>query len=188
MIPGVFHGLTGAVCLVGLVACGGPSTAERSISHQEASLAALEQGATMTRAYLGTTQDVVVGARPVVGTFDLLGGADVNLELVAKDGAPLQVELWQVHVGAKVAPWATLEHVVDAPSGFSLHPLHADEDSAWVLRWPAGSPGEVVVNIACVDSTHGCTPFQQPGQRCPAGWACDQGLRCQVPGDVCVEE
>jgi hypothetical protein len=180
----VFHGLAAIVCAVSAAACGGSLAGEEKISDQEANLATLESGAAVQRAYLGVTQDVRVGSRPVVGTFDLLGGADVDLELVAKAEAALHVELWHIHVDR----WATLAMTVDDPSGFALHELHADEDSSWLLRFPAGLPGDVVVSIHCEDSTSGCSPFVQPGDPCPDGWQCDEGLTCKVPGDVCVAE
>jgi hypothetical protein len=184
MKPNVFRGLAGIVWAVSAAACGGDLAGEGNISNQEASLGSLEKGAAVQRTYVRVTQQVHTGAHPVVGTFDLLGGADANLELVAKDGAPLQVELWQVHVDR----WATLAMTVDDASGFALHTLHADEDSSWALRFPAGLPADVVVHIECQDSTHGCTPFLQPGDLCPEGWQCDEGLTCKVPGDVCVAD
>jgi hypothetical protein len=184
MKPNVFRGLAGVVCAASAVACRGEVAGEAVISNQDESLQALESGASVQRTYLGVTQEVETGSKPVVGTFDLLGGADVDLEIVAKNGAPLQFELWQVHVDR----WATLAFTVNEESGFALHEVHTDEDSSWLLRFPAAVPSDVVVNITCEDSTHGCTPFLQPGQPCPVGWQCDEGLVCKVPGDVCVIE
>jgi len=184
MKPNVFRGLAAVVCAASMAACGGELAREAEISNQEASLSTLESGAAVRRTYVGVTQDVHTGPAPVVGTFDLLGGADVDMELVAKDGQPLEVELWQVHVDH----WATLVLTVDAPSGFALHRLHAAEDSSWLLRFPAGAPEDIVVHIDCTDSTNGCTPFLQPGEVCPIGWQCDEGLVCKVPGDVCAAE
>ena len=184
MKPNVFRGLAGILCAVSAAACGGSLAGEEQISNQEANLVTLERGATVQRAYLGVTQVVHTGPHPLVGTFDLLGGADVDMELVAKDGAPLQVELWQLHVDR----WATLAMTVDEPSGFALHELHADEDSSWLLRFPAGVPDDVVVSLHCTGSTNGCTPFVQPGDACPDGWQCDEGLTCKVPGEVCVAD
>jgi hypothetical protein len=184
MKPNVFRGLAGIVCAVSAAACGGSLAEEKTVSDQEASLRSLESGAAVQRAYLGVTQDVLVGAHPVASTFDLLGGADIDMELVAKNGAALHVELWQVHVDK----WATLAMTVDDPSGFALHEVHADEDSSWLLRFAAGAPADVVVNIHCEDSTSGCTPFVQPGDPCNDGWQCDEGLTCKVPGEVCVAE
>lgn len=184
MKPNVFRGLAGVVCAASAAACGGDRAGEEAVSDQEASLASLESGAAVQRTYVGVTQDVHTGPAPVVGTFDLLGGADVDLEIVAKDGQPLEVELWQIHVDH----WGTLALTVDASSGFALHELHADEDSSWLLRFPAGAPEDVVVHIDCTGSTHGCTPWLQPGDFCPVGWACDEGLVCKVPGDVCEVE
>ena len=182
MKPNVFRGLAVVVCAASMAACGGELTGEGAISNQEASLSTLESGAAVRRTYVGVTQDVHTGPAPVVGTFDLLGGADVDMELAAKDGQPLQVELWQVHVDH----WATLALTVDDPSGFALHALHATEDSSWLLRFPAGAPEDIVVQIDCTGSTNGCTPLLQPGETCPIGWPCDEGLVCKVPGDVCV--
>jgi hypothetical protein len=182
MKPNVFRGLAAVVCAVSTAACGGELAGEATISNQDSSLEALESGATVERTYLGVTQNIETGPAPVVGTFDLLGGADVDLEIVAKNGAPLEFELWQVHVDK----WATLDFTVDEASGFALHELHTDEDSSWLLRFPAGAATDVVVSITCEDSTHGCTPLLQPGQLCPIGWPCDEGLVCKVPGDVCA--
>jgi hypothetical protein len=201
MKPNAFHGLAVAVCAASTVACGGDlaGAGGEPVNNQEASLASLESGATQQRAYVGVTQDVRVGSQPAVGTFDLLGGADVDIELATKDGAPLVAELWQVHVAPRTtaagagdgarAPgqsWATLALTVDEDSGFALHSLHADEDSSWLLRFAPGAATDVVVHIDCGGGLHGCTPFLQPGDRCPAGWQCDQGLTCEIPGDVCV--
>jgi hypothetical protein len=184
MKPIVFHGLAAIVCAAITVACGGQTTGEGAVSNQEATLSSLEQGAVVHRAYVGVTQGLQVGPTPVVGTFDLLGGADVVIEVATLSGAPVQFDLWQVHVDK----WATLAVAVDATSGFSLRTLHADEDSSWVLRFPSSAPGDLVMRIDCKGGAHGCTPFQQPGQACPAGWQCDEGLTCKVPGDVCVDQ
>jgi hypothetical protein len=186
MKPNAFHGLAVAVCAATTVACGGDlaGTGGEPVSNEETTLASLEQGATQGRTYIGVTQDVHVGQGPAIGTFDLVGGSDVDIELATKDGAPLVAELWQVHVDK----WATLALTVDEDSGFALHALHADEDSSWLLRFAGGTSSDIVVHIDCTGGLHGCTPFLQPGDRCPAGWRCDQGLTCQVPGDVCVEE
>lgn len=166
------------------VASGGDLAGESAVSDQEASQQVLERGAAVRRTYVGVAQEVRTGGDPIVGTFDLLGGADVDLELVAKNGAPLQVEPWQVHVGH----WATLEMTVDTASGFALHAMHADEDSSWLLRFAPGVPSDVVVHLECTSSTHGCTPYRQPREACSAGWSCDEGLRCQMPEEVCVQD
>lgn len=184
MTPSVFRWLAATMCAVGAVACNGGLTGEVAGLDQQASLASLEQGAAVQRTYVGVTQQVQTGGHPVVGAFDLLGGADLDLELVAKDGAPLRAELWQVHVDH----WATLAMTVDDSSGFALHALHASEDSSWVLRFAPGAPSDVVVHLACTGSTRGCTPRLQPGEACPAGWLCDEGLTCEVQGGVCVTQ
>jgi hypothetical protein len=186
MKPNAFHGLAVAVCAASAVACGGDlaGAGGEPVSNQEATLASLQDGASQQRTYVGVTQDIRIGGRPAVGTFDLLGGADVDIELVTKDGAPLVAELWQVHVDK----WATLALTIDEDSGFSLHALHADEDSSWLLRFASGMSRDVVVHIDCGGGLQGCTPYLQPGDRCPVGWQCDQGLTCKIPGDVCVTE
>jgi hypothetical protein len=144
-------------------------------------LTALERGSDVTRTYLGTTQVVAIDRNPVIGTFDLLGGAQVEIEIATRDGQPVRFELWQVHVGGRVNMVTT----VDSRSGFALQSLHAEEDSSWAVRFLPDVPEQVVVRIDCTGSTHGCTPFLQPGDRCPAGWQCDEGLTCIVPGDTC---
>jgi hypothetical protein len=184
MKPYSFHGLAAVVCAASAVACGGSGPSGELVSSEEATLSSLEAGARVQRVYLGSSQDVALGGTPVVGTFDLLGSAQLEIEVVSRSNAPVQFELWQVHVDQ----WATLTMAVDATSGFSVRPLHADEDSSWILRFPQVPPDDVVVSIDCKASTRGCTPLQQPGQACPAGWQCDEGLRCQIPGQVCVAE
>jgi hypothetical protein len=178
---GLFHGLAAAVCAASAVGCSVQPGGTGEPPAGEKSVASLEQGSSVTRTYLGATQVVAVDARPVVGTFDLLGGAQVEIEIATRDGSPVRYELWQQHVDG----WATLVTTVDSRSGFALQALHADEDSSWVLRFLPDVPEQVVVRIDCLESTHGCTPFQQPGESCPAGWQCDQGLTCVVPGDTC---
>jgi hypothetical protein len=182
MKPSVFRGLAGVVCAASAAACGESLAGDGRPGDPEANLAALEKDAAVQRTYVGVSQDVHIGARPVVGTFDLLGGADVDVEIAAKNGAPLAFELWQIHVDHS----ATLAMTVDDRSGFALQQLHADEDSSWLLRFPPGAPADVVVDLQCDASTHGCTPFGQPGDACAGGWACDEGLTCQVPGETCV--
>ncbi len=181
MKPYAFQGLAALVCAAFPTACGGRTAGVAPTASQTQSVAALEQDAVPRRAYVGVEQLVRVGGLPIASTFDLLGGADVDLEIAARDGAPLRFELWQVHLDHR----ADLVWTVDASSGFALRALHADEDSAWLLRFPPAAPADVVVSISCTASVLGCTPFLQPGERCPEGWQCDQGLACHVPGEVC---
>lgn len=178
---GLFHGLAAAVCAAGAVGCTLSTSGTSEPLSPGMTLASLEQGSSVTRTYLGTTQVVAVGAQPVVGTFDLLGGAQVEIEIATREGQPVRFELWRVHVGGG----ANLVTTVDSRSGFALQALHADEDSSWVIRFLPDVAEQVVVRIDCTGSTHGCTPFLQPGDRCPAGFQCDQGLTCVVPGDTC---
>jgi len=178
---GLFHGLAAAVCAASAVGCALPTSGAGEPPAGETTLSVLEQGSSVTRTYLGTTQVVAVDEKPVVGTFDLLGGAQVEMEIATREGQPVRFELWQVHVGG----WASLVTTVDSKSGFALESLHADEDSSWILRFLPAVPEQIVVRIDCTGSTHGCTPFVQPGDGCPAGWACDEGLTCVVPGDTC---
>lgn len=178
---GLFQGLAAIVCAAGAVGCAMPTSGTGEPPAGQASLTSLEQGSSVTRTYLGTTQDLAVGDKPVVGTFDLLGGAQVEMEIATHQGQPVRFELWQVHVDGS----ASLISTIDSRSGFALQSLHADEDSSWMLRFLPDVPEDVVVRIDCTGSTHGCTPFLQPGDRCPAGWQCDQGLTCVEPGDTC---
>lgn len=178
---GLFHGLAAAVCAASAVGCSLPASGAGEPPAGEMTLTSLEQGAAVTRTYLGTTQVVSIDEKPVVGTFDLLGGAQVEVEIATRDGQPVRYELWQVHVGG----WANMVSTIDSRSGFALQSLQADEDSSWVIEFLPDVPEQVVVRIDCTGSTHGCTPFLQPGDACPAGWQCDEGLTCVVPGDTC---
>jgi hypothetical protein len=178
---GLFHGLAAAVCAASAVGCSVPASGTGEPPAGEMTLTSLEQGSSVTRTYLGTTQVVAIDQTPVVGTFDLLGGAQVEIEIATRDGQPVRFEVWQVHVGG----WASMVTTIDSRSGFALQSLDADEDSSWVIKFLPDVPEQVVVRIDCTGSTHGCTPFLQPGDACPAGWLCDEGLTCVVPGDTC---
>lgn len=184
MKPIAFQGIAAAVCAANALACGGDLAGEGAepTGSQTATLASLETDAAVRRTYLGVTQEMTARGRAAVGIFDLVGGADVDVELATKNGAPLVADLWQVHVDRE----ADLVFTVDEPSGFALHAMHADEDSRWLLRLPPGRDEDVVVHVDCVGGRGECAPLQQPGESCPAGWSCDEGLVCKVPGDVCV--
>jgi hypothetical protein len=178
---GLFQGLAAVVCAASAIGCAMPTSGTGEPQVGQMSLSSLEQGSSVTRTYLGATQVVAIDDSPVVGTFDLVGGAEVEIEIATREGQPVRYELWQVHVDGL----ASLVTTVDSRSGFALQSLHADEDSSWVLRFLPDVPESVVVRLDCTGSTHGCTPFLQPGDSCPAGWQCDQGLTCVVPGDTC---
>jgi hypothetical protein len=180
MKPLVIQGAMALVCALSASACGGQSEAGLATSADELRVDELEALSRVVRTYLGAEQVVPVGPKPVVGTFDLVGGARIDVEIAARDGAPLRFELWQTHVDG----WATLVWTLDVRSGFALRELEATEDSSWVLRFPAAAPADVVVSITCLGRSR-CAPRQQPGETCPAGWECDQGLTCRLPGAVC---
>ncbi|HEX8795150.1 MAG TPA: hypothetical protein VF765_29585 [Polyangiaceae bacterium] len=178
---GLFHGLAAVVCAAGAVGCSLAASGTDDALAGPMNLTSLEQGSSVTRTYLGTTQVLAMGDKPVVGTFDLLGGAQVEIEIATRQGQPVRFELWQVHVGGS----ASMVTTVDSRSGFALESLHADQDSSWAIRFLPDVPAQIVVRIDCTGSTHGCTPFVQPGERCPAGWQCDEGLTCVSPGNTC---
>lgn len=178
---GLFHGLAAVVCAASAVGCGVSASGAEDSAASQMNLTDLEQGSSVTRTYLGTTQVVALGDRPVVGTFDLLGGAQVEIEIATREGQPVRFELWQVHVGG----WTSMVTTVDSKSGFALQSLHADQDSSWAIRFLPDVPEQIVVRIDCTSSTHGCTPFAQPGEACPAGFQCDQGLTCVSSGATC---
>jgi hypothetical protein len=145
-------------------------------------VAALQEGAATGRAYVGATNRFAVGGAPVVATFDLLGGARVEVEVATLDASPVRFELWQAHVDGT----ATLSDPVDAPSGFALDRIEADEDARWVLVFPAATPrAQALVRMDCVGGIRGCAPELQPGESCPAGWSCDVGLACALPIGAC---
>ena len=178
---GLFHGLAAVVCAAGAVGCSLSTTGVEDSASSQMTLTALEQGSNVTRTYVGTTQVVAIDKTPVVGTFDLLGGAQVEIEIATREGQPVRFELWQVHVGGS----ASMASTIDSRSGFALQSLQADEDSSWIIKFLPDVSEQIVVRIDCTGSTHGCTPFLQPGDACPAGWQCDQGLTCVSPGNTC---
>jgi len=173
--------LTSALAVVWASGCGGKIDGIQASDGMSSTLTQLEQGATVQRAYLGVDDHVTVGATPVVTPFELVGGAQIELEVVTPDSSPVRFELWQGHVGGSV----TLVMPVDAPSGFALENIDATEDGTWILTFPTLPPGQVIVHMDCVGGQHGCARARQPGESCPAGWSCDEGLTCQLPVGVC---
>jgi hypothetical protein len=145
-------------------------------------VAALEDGAATVRAYVGLTNRFAIGGAPLVATFDVVGGARLELEVATLDASPLRFELWQAHTDGR----ATLRDPVEAPSGFALDRIEADEDATWVLVFPPATPiAQALVRMDCVGGIRGCTPERQPGESCPAGWSCDVGLACALPIGAC---
>jgi hypothetical protein len=174
-----------ATCVVASgLGCGGQiaGTSSAHSLRETSTVTALEGGAAVRRVYVGSTNELDVGSAPVAGTFDLLGGAEVELEVVTADASPLTFELWQAHVDGT----ATLVDPVDASSGFALDRIRPDEGARWILVFPRASPGtQALVRMDCVGGIHGCTPERQPGDSCPAGWSCDEGLECALPLGAC---
>jgi hypothetical protein len=175
----VFCAFAALLAVGGAVGCGGRVDPIGSTQGEGRPLTELTAGATVQRAYVGADNLVTVGATPVVATFDLLGGARVALEVAAKDEQPLRYEVWRVRNDGT----ATLEAPVDSRSGFALEEIDADQDGVWALRFPPAQDGRVLVHTDCVGGLNGCTPLRQPGQTCPPGWQCDDGLKCA--GGVC---
>jgi hypothetical protein len=94
----------------------------------------------------------------------------------------VRFELWQAHLDGS----ATLSDPVEARSGFALDRIEAEEDARWVLVFPADTPTALaLVRMDCVGGIRGCTPDRQPGESCPAGWSCDEGLACALPVGAC---
>ncbi|HEY8041182.1 MAG TPA: Kazal-type serine protease inhibitor domain-containing protein [Polyangiaceae bacterium] len=176
-----FRAFAAVLVVTGAGGCGGRTAGITATDEEGSTLSAIEQGATLQRAYLGVTQHVAVGARPVVSTFDLVGGSQVALEVASHDGAPLRFEVWRVRVDGT----ASLLVPIDSRSGFALQQIAPEEDGTWVLRFPAATGDDVVTRLDCVAGMHGCARTRQPGESCPAGWSCDVGLACQLPVGVC---
>ncbi|HEX3345593.1 MAG TPA: hypothetical protein VHS09_13515, partial [Polyangiaceae bacterium] len=113
-------------------------------------------------------------------TMGLRGGSRLELEVVTPDGSPLRFEVWRARSNGSV----TLEMPVDAPSGFALEDLAPFEDGTWVVAFPALSRGDVLVHSECVGGLRGCTETRQPGETCPPGFPCDEGLLCELPAGL----
>jgi hypothetical protein len=175
--------LLGTVLSVaGAAGCGGKTVGEIPSTNEGAStLGDLKSGAILERAYFGVDGHMPVGGMPVLATLNLLGGSQVELEVVTPDASPVRFEVWRVRGDGT----ATLEIPVDASSGFALENVAPDEDGTWAIRFPATAPGDVIVHMDCVGGLHGCARWLQPGDFCPVGWQCDQGLACELPVGVC---
>jgi len=167
-----------AVCAAG---CGGVTAGVGSVSQEASTMSALRSGATEQRAYVGMDNRVTLGAAPVLATMDLLGGSQLELEVVTPDGSPVRFEVWRARNDGTV----TLEMPVDATSGFALEDIDPFEDGTWVVLFPGRQRGDVIVHTDCVGGLRGCAQTRQPGESCSPGWTCDVGLVCEVPGCVC---
>jgi hypothetical protein len=178
-----FCSLGAALAVAGAVGCGGTAgTVDVPVGLGETTtMAALQAGTTPQRAYLGMDDDFTLGTLPVLAAADLLGGSQVELEVVTPDGSPVRFQVWR----GRRDGTATLQVPVDATSGFALEDLDPDEDSTWLILFPGAQRGEAIVHMECVGGLHGCAQTRQPGQSCPAGFACDQGLTCELPIGVC---
>jgi hypothetical protein len=144
-------------------------------------LATLSSGATTARAYVGVDNNLSLGGTPVVATTDLVGGSQIELEVVTADSSPVRFEVWSVGVDGT----ATLEAPVDAQSGFALQSINPKQDGTWAVFFEGGQTSSVIVHMDCTGGLHGCAQLRQPGETCPAGWTCDEGLACQLPIGVC---
>jgi hypothetical protein len=176
-----FRVLATALSVVSAVACGGTTADFVPTDEMGSTISALEAGATVQRAYVGVTNQLTIGQVPVVAVFDLLGGAQLDIEVATLDSSPVRFELWRVRVDGT----ATLESPVDARSGFALQRMTADENGTWLLRFPAAAQATALVHMDCLGGIRGCTPERQPGETCPAGWDCDTGLDCELPVGAC---
>ena len=182
MSRNTFRFLAAAIVPACAAGCGAATAGVASSESKEASTrSALQSGATEERAYLGTDNHITLGGAPILATMGLLGGSQIELEVVTPDGAPVRFEVWRVRNDGT----ATLEMPVDATSGFALQEIDPVEDGTWAIRWPAGQRGDVTVHASCVGGLRGCAQARQPGEACPAGWTCDVGLACELPVGVC---
>jgi hypothetical protein len=176
-----FRIMAAAVAAASAGACGGTTApVGESTTKEVSTLSALQTGASAQRAYLGDNQ-VTLGASPVLASMDLLGGSQLELEVVTPDSSPVHFEVWRARGDGTV----TLEMPVEARSGFALENIDPVEDGTWLLLFPGRQRGDVTVHTDCVGGLRGCAQTRQPGETCPPGWACDVGLACQLPVGVC---
>lgn len=185
----ILHAAAVACALLAATGCGARTgTADErgggggGATTASAQLAEVAPGARQQRVWLGTANVVRVGQTPVVGTFDLLGGSRARLEVATRGGVPVRFELWRLHVGGVVTPVVP----VDSRSGFALEDIDADEDASWAIVFDSAPDAEVIVDVECARDLGACSPYRQPGETCPPGWPCDEGLvcvrgRCEVP-------
>ncbi|MGD0526533.1 MAG: hypothetical protein ABSE49_15400 [Polyangiaceae bacterium] len=173
-----FRAIAGAVAAVCAAGCGGTPEmggAVGSTSGEATTMNALLSGAGEQRAYVGVDNHVTLGESPVVATMGLLGGSQLELEVVTTDGSPMQFEVWRARSDGS----ATLEMPVDATSGFALEDVDPVEDGTWLVVFAGGQHADVIVHGDCVGGLHGCAEARQPGESCPPGWPCDVGLVCE---------
>jgi hypothetical protein len=158
-------------------------------------LASLESGARVGRAYLDVSQDVFVDGAPVIRSFDLVGGAQVAILVTAMSPTPVSFDLWQAHLGptwgkepgSPANPTVSLVQTVHGPSGVAVLEFRAAEDTSWLVRFDVSEHVSLSIDCALGSPTWGgaCTPLLQPGESCPGTWQCDEGLACLVPQGTC---
>jgi hypothetical protein len=175
--------MTAVVVAWAVAGCGGTSGEVETTTTPGlvSTLSALSAGATVQRAYVGVDDDLTLAGTPVLATMDLVGGAQIDLEVVTQASTPIRFEVWTVSLDGT----AVLQMPVDAPSGFALESIRTEQDGMWAIRFEGEQRADVIVHMDCLGGTHGCAQFRQPGQTCPAGWTCDLGLECDLPVGVC---
>ena len=161
--------------------CGGSTDFDASQLHG-ASKITVGDDAPRSRLYFDVTNTVPVAAE-AVGTFDLVAGARVELEVVTTNGSPLRYELLRVRNDGTTE----LINAFHIDSGFSLTTFTASSDGLFMLHFPQmDAPRDVVVHMECKGDGARCSPSMQPGQSCMFGRDCDDGLLCYPPVGTCT--
>ncbi|HEY6459770.1 MAG TPA: hypothetical protein VIY73_06450, partial [Polyangiaceae bacterium] len=90
----IHHRLWAFAVAFAAAGCSGTAGEVPTAAREATTLGALAENAAVTRAYVGSDDVVTVGDRPAMATMGLLGGGQLELEVVTPDGSPVRFEVW----------------------------------------------------------------------------------------------
>jgi len=129
--------------LMGVLAGGCGGTADFDASGlRRASSVSIGEDTALERLYFDVTNTVAVGANTeTAGGFDLVAGAQVELEVVTTNGSPLRYELLRLRKDGSTE----LLNAFHVDSGFSLTTFYAANDGLYVVHFPQVDEAQDVV-------------------------------------------
>lgn len=178
-----FYRVSTVLAAVLVAGCGGTADFDAS-GLRHASNVTIGENAALSRLYFDVTNTVSV-QEETTGTFDLIAGAQVELEVVTTNGSPLRYELLRIRKDGSTE----LLNAFHVDSGFSLTTFNASSDGEYVVHFPQVDEAQsIVVHMECKGDGKRCAPSMQPGEACMAGHECDDGLLCYPNQGVCHAE
>src|SRR5262245_24077688 len=143
--------------------CGGTTDFDAT-SLRRASRVEIGENASINHLYFDVTNTIALTGE-ATGTFDLVAGARVELEVVTTNGSLLRYELLRLRNDGTTE----LLNAFHVDSGFSLTTFYASSDGQYILHFPElDEPRDVVVHMECKGDGKRCSPAMQPGEGCMA--------------------